>query len=67
MSSQCDADCDVLEGVDSQLDVSEHGVDGGDDFFMLKSTTPCPMSLSSSTITVRWLLLKSGMGLTRLR
>jgi hypothetical protein len=33
-------DCD---DVDSQLDVSEHGVEGGDDFFMLRSTT----SLSS--------------------
>jgi hypothetical protein len=38
----CDADFDCGD-VDSQLDVSEHGVDGGDDdvdFFMLKSTTP---------------------------
>ena len=67
MSSQWrDVDRDAFEGDDSQLDVSEQGVDGGDDFFMLRSTTPCT-SFSSSTIRVKWLLLKSGVGLTRLR
>lgn len=41
----CDVDL-VCDEVDSQLEVSEHGVDGGDvdddddDFFMLRSTTP---------------------------
>ena len=54
LSKERSSRCDVFVGddedddvIDSQLDVSEQGVDGGDDFFMLRSTTPWGSSSAS--------------------